>query len=314
MSTSWGTTKAVVLSFYKQSSATHVSIIPRPPLPFSSLPDLPMSWPVPPWKFLHAWPASCFNFLAVFFSNFSNTRPPWVFVSNLPTLLSVYATCFFQDRITLSKACPSTVNAVDHFLLLGTFSSQFPWYYILLRPLCPWPLLLAPSQAHFLLPSWLSLKVEISQRGWMSLENQQAGHLLTNPFRASPKSTGHSWSPWRGAQGLLVLWLPAFLCQTLNLQAILSAHHPWIHLPSDSARPSCLSPAWPHADLAHLLLHPKAFPTCPNVRGSFSPRISMESTVCTIHWCLYVIPLEAPLRHPPWLLGSLLFFLTFIGV
>ena len=182
MSTSWGTMKAAFLlstgslsSFYRRSSATQVSIIPRPPQaplsPFLLSPDLPISWPVPPWKFLHAWPASCFNFLALFVSNFSNTRPPWVFVPNLPTFLSVYATCFFQDQITLSKACSSTVNAVDHFLLLGTFSSQFPWYYIFLCPLCPWPLLLAPSQAHFLLPSWLSLKVEISQRGWMSLEN-----------------------------------------------------------------------------------------------------------------------------------------------
>lgn len=159
--------------FFLQAKLSHSCLhhLQAPLSPFLLSPDLPMSRPIPSWKSLHAWPASCFNFLALFFSNFSNTRPPWVFVSNLPTLLSVYATCFFQDRITLSKACPSTVNAVDHFLLLGTFSSQFPWYYILLCPLCPWPLLLAPSQAHFLLPSWLSLKVEISQRGWMSLEN-----------------------------------------------------------------------------------------------------------------------------------------------
>lgn len=123
--------------FFLQAKLSHSCLHhPQAPLsPFLLSPDLPMSRPVPPWKFLHAWPASCFNFLAVFFSNFSNTRPPWVFVSNLPILLSVYATCFFQDRITLSKACPSTVNAVDHFLPLGTFSSQFPWYYILLRPL-----------------------------------------------------------------------------------------------------------------------------------------------------------------------------------
>lgn len=59
-----------------------------------------------------------------------------------------------------------------------------------------------------------------------------------------------------------------------------------------ASHPSCLSPARPHPDLAHLLLHPKAFPTCPNVKGSFSPQISMESTLCTIHWCLHDIPLD----------------------
>lgn len=223
------------LSFYKQSSHSCLHHPQAPLSPFLLSPDLPTERPVPPWKFLHAW-LMLLAFLAVFFSNFSNTRPPWVFVSNLPILLSVYATCFFQGiRITLSKACPSTVCCWP-FPPLGTFSSQFPWYYIAVPLTAP----LGSITGSFLLPSWLSLKVKISQkRGWMSLENQQAGHLLTNPFRASPKSTGHSWSPWRGAQGLLVLWLPAF-----SLPNPQPSSHPLCPSPLDTLtqwqrRPSC---------------------------------------------------------------------------